>query len=338
VENGNQLLTFEREEERQPTILGSNLVYLIVLFLLAGYSVLNQAKGIIDATSKDFYYYSIIMTVAFVGLPPLLYMLLRRMNVPKVVRIHRLGIGEFFLVVGMAVFGYGVINVLTLIWVLFLSQIGPPRVPQLPPIQTGREFLLAVVSVCVVPALVEEFMFRGLILRGYERLGRALSVILTGVLFGILHMSLATIPSIILLGIMITYTVHRTNSLWAGVTYHFVHNFISVSLFYLQNILQKFLGQEAIVTDISQIPKTALVAAVVVWSAIGLFALALFGVCFSVFHRITGGKSQIRKLSDEETKRPVAAEMIPAILGAAIIILMMASEITWMAQQRLLGM
>jgi membrane protease YdiL (CAAX protease family) len=83
--------------------------------------------------------------------------------------------------------------------------------------------------VAVVPAVCEELMFRGVILRNFEReLPPWVAIVLTGTLFGLYHLRFSQALPLILLGILITWLVWRTGSLWVVVAVHFVNNAGSV--------------------------------------------------------------------------------------------------------------
>lgn len=95
----------------------------------------------------------------------------------------------------------------------------------------GGDMPLAIMlfHVAVVPAICEELMFRGVILRSFEReLPPWVAIVLTGTLFGLYHLRFTQALPLILLGILITWLVWRTGSLWVVVAVHFVNNAASV--------------------------------------------------------------------------------------------------------------
>ncbi len=83
-------------------------------------------------------------------------------------------------------------------------------------------FLLA-----LTPAVCEEVVFRGVLLGGTRSLATWRIVLLNGVVFGAFHLSPETpvrfLPTA-WIGIVITWTVLRTGSLWTGVLMHFLNN------------------------------------------------------------------------------------------------------------------
>jgi len=83
--------------------------------------------------------------------------------------------------------------------------------------------LLAVIAVS--PAICEELLFRGAILSGLERrLPAWLLIPAVGLLFGVFHLSIYRVALTGLTGMVLTYVVWRTRSLWNGILLHFLFN------------------------------------------------------------------------------------------------------------------
>jgi membrane protease YdiL (CAAX protease family) len=321
-----------QEQKKWPSVLGANIVYLAVLALMMVAPILigNQDSGTVS--TLKYYLKLFLLEIILVGGPPLIYMLIFKMNIREVIRLNKIKAGEAFLVAGMAILGYGVIIIINRVWYWIISHWGTPAGQELPPVTNGSQLLLAVLTIGLVPAIVEEFLFRGLIIRGYERFGSIAAIVMTGVLFGLLHIQLMSIPSVILLGIVITYTVYRTNSIFAGIIYHFVHNTVTVCFLFLQNIVQKFAGGlEAIPEqDISALPQEVLPIAMAFWGIVGLGALALFILYVAFFHRYTEGKGQVRSMTQRELKRPAWLEMLPALVAIGFVVFLIINEVRYM--------
>ncbi|HLT23960.1 MAG TPA: type II CAAX endopeptidase family protein [Ignavibacteria bacterium] len=97
------------------------------------------------------------------------------------------------------------------------------------------EMLVVVFVIAVTPAICEEFFFRGLILKNFERSSRAFSAILyTGVLFAIFHFHPLNLIPLVFLGFFLTYVVHYSGSIYTGIICHFVNNGLAVvGLYYM---------------------------------------------------------------------------------------------------------
>lgn len=96
------------------------------------------------------------------------------------------------------------------------------------------EFLVVVFVIAVTPAICEEFLFRGLILRTFEKSYSAIrAIIFTGLLFAIFHFHPFNLIPLIVLGFFISYIAHYSGSLYSAIIIHFVNNFISAVAVYL---------------------------------------------------------------------------------------------------------
>jgi len=75
------------------------------------------------------------------------------------------------------------------------------------------------------PAICEEVLFRGAILSGLRtRLNPWAAVVVVGVLFGLFHLYIFRIPTTAALGMVLTYLVVRTGSIYAAMIVHFLNN------------------------------------------------------------------------------------------------------------------
>jgi len=323
---------YDDEQQRWPTVLGSNSLYLIVLVLMIVIS--STVFGLFmlkDMNTERWLIATLIMEAVVIGIPPLIYLLASRMDIKHVARINRVRGMELLLVLGMAVFGYAIVAFINAVWYSILSRIGSPVQPAFPPIKTGRQYILAIIAMAAVPALVEEFLFRGVILRGYERFGARKAIVASGVLFGLLHLNLVNLPAIIFLGIMISYVVVRTNSILSGILYHFTQNFLSISLLFFQEYVQGYLGDGVTAQQsVEQIPPELLAGAMAILGIIAFFCLGLFAACVASFNRITHGKERVRNLMFGEMKGPSIKDMLPAIAAGGIVIAYLCAEVITM--------
>lgn len=89
-------------------------------------------------------------------------------------------------------------------------------------------FLLCFLSTVAVPALVEEFAFRGLVLGSLRRYGDGFAVIVSSILFGFMHGNFEQMPFAFLVGLALGFIVVKTNSLLLAMAVHATNNFVSV--------------------------------------------------------------------------------------------------------------
>ncbi len=98
-------------------------------------------------------------------------------------------------------------------------------------------FLLSFIATAIVPALVEEFACRGIILGLLKKHGEIFAIITSSVVFGIMHGNFEQIPFAVFVGLILGYIYVKTNSIWPCVAIHCVNNAISVIFSYLQNVM-----------------------------------------------------------------------------------------------------
>ncbi len=94
-------------------------------------------------------------------------------------------------------------------------------------------FLLSLIATAIVPALVEEFTCRGLILGTLRKFGDGFAIIVSSIIFGIMHGNFQQMPFAFLVGLVLAYITIKTETLWVAVAVHAFNNFVSVAFNYL---------------------------------------------------------------------------------------------------------
>ena len=96
-------------------------------------------------------------------------------------------------------------------------------------------FVMSLLATAVTPAFVEEFAFRGVIMQSLRKFGDKFAVIVTAVIFAIVHGNFVQIPFAFVVGLALGYAVIRTGSIWAGVIIHFINNAWATVMMYVYN-------------------------------------------------------------------------------------------------------
>lgn len=96
--------------------------------------------------------------------------------------------------------------------------------------QGAFAFLLYFINVCVAPAVLEEFAFRGMMMQSLRRYGDGFALILSASLFALMHENIPQGINAFLMGLVIGYFVLLTGSIWTGILIHFVNNALSVAV------------------------------------------------------------------------------------------------------------
>jgi membrane protease YdiL (CAAX protease family) len=105
------------------------------------------------------------------------------------------------------------------------------------------ELLFVIFVIAVVPAFAEEFLFRGVIQRSFERgISPRWAMVLSGLIFGLYHLNPLTFLPLAVLGIYLGFLAQRAESLWVPVAAHFYNNAIAATALYFH------LDDEALLT------------------------------------------------------------------------------------------
>lgn len=93
---------------------------------------------------------------------------------------------------------------------------------------TISETMLFVLECAVVPALVEEFAVRGVIMQPLRRYGDRFALLMSSLIFALMHGNMVQIPFAFVAGIALGYFAMSTGSLWTSIAIHFANNLFAV--------------------------------------------------------------------------------------------------------------
>ena len=132
----------------------------------------------------------------------------------------------------VASFGSGILQTM-LSW---LGIYAPGNLGNMPT-STGSATLLYLLNATLLPAFLEEFVFRGILMQSLRRFGDGFAVVISAVIFAAAHGNLMVFPIAFVVGMCIGYFVIRTGSLWTGIIVHLLYNSMSVGLNQLYSVI-----------------------------------------------------------------------------------------------------
>ena len=94
--------------------------------------------------------------------------------------------------------------------------------------ETPVLMLLTVVHTAILPALLEELVFRGFIMQPLRKYGDWFAIVTSALIFGLVHGNMTQAPFAILAGVALGYVNVVTGSMWTNILLHFLNNLISV--------------------------------------------------------------------------------------------------------------
>lgn len=211
-------------ENKNPSIFGSNMLYLILGFALITIGAYVQKKEIYSGL--------LITEYILVLIPNLIYLKMKGFSLRRVLKLNRISFKQSVIVVLIVIFSYPIAVFLNGI-VLAIVNVFSDAVPTTFPI-TGEfhEYLLGLFVVAITPGVCEEIMFRGTIMRAYSSLGYMKSIVVSSILFGLFHFNLLNLVGPTFLGIVFGIVVYKTNSIYSSILGHTVNNAIALTIGY----------------------------------------------------------------------------------------------------------
>ena len=86
----------------------------------------------------------------------------------------------------------------------------------------------------VVAPLVEEIFFRGFLFQGFrQKYGWLAALLLSSALFGAAHLDPVSLIPTFVLGCVLAYLFHRSNSVWPGILFHAMINSLNLLAVYV---------------------------------------------------------------------------------------------------------
>ncbi|HZZ27248.1 MAG TPA: ABC transporter permease subunit/CPBP intramembrane protease [Pirellulales bacterium] len=213
-----------RDRKNTPTV--AEAVFCAVLILLIRF-FMSFAMQPPDSFS-EFVPQMIVTELVVVALPALLMTVMLTRSPGKTLLLRMPASWTLPAAVALAVVLHPALKVLQVI----IMQLYP--VPQsiekaMESLHMASNFWPSIAILALLPAVCEELAFRGFILSGFRHLGHKWwAIVLSSILFGIVHTVLQQSIVAGLLGMVIGYLAIQTSSILPGMLFHFTNNALSL--------------------------------------------------------------------------------------------------------------
>lgn len=172
---------------------------------------------------------------------------------------------------------------------------------------TSPAIVLAyILRTAVIPSFIEEFSVRGVVMQPLRKYGDWFAIIMSSMVFALMHGNMVQIPFAFIAGIAIGYAVIITGSMWTGVIIHFLNNFISIMMQTAFDNLPQ--GKANLIT-------LAISGVVVV---IGIICAIIYKQKFSHGFKLQNQKNPLLTRGEKNTAFIVTVPMIIAIVSLLI--------------------
>ena len=145
-------------------------------------------------------------------------------------------------------FGFGKINGFFIEFLQnnFGYKVDAVVLPDLSPLS----YILVTLTVCILPAVAEELLFRGVIIRDFDECNIIVYGLIGGLLFSIFHMNPAQTPYQFTVGFTFTLLSIKSKSVLPTTLAHFLNNFIIINVEFFAPTILNFGGTWDIIVSV----------------------------------------------------------------------------------------
>jgi ABC-type glycerol-3-phosphate transport system permease component len=165
--------------------------------------------------------------------------------------------------------------------------------------------VVSMLSVAILPAILEEVFSRGILLSGYHFLGKWKAAFVSALLFGLLHMNPQQFLYAFVVGFIFCFLVERTDSLYASILPHMVINGTTIV-----SIFTEGAGTGPVEMEQSVILVTLLLMA--------LLSIPWLAVLLYIFLKINPPRTEL-ELTDENGQVYTERFITPAMIGIFVL-------------------
>lgn len=192
-----------------------------------------------------------LISQAMIIVPALIFMMATKQNTQtgnlnELLGFRKIKISSFFMTLLFTILIMPMATALNAISMLFVEN----TVNAISDDVLQMPFAVMLFLIGIFGPFCEEFVFRGVIFRGYKNSGPVFwAVFWSALLFGLMHLNFNQAAYAIALGIMFGLLVEATGSLWASVIAHMFFNSQQVCMMYLADFLPDSYTSGTITTE-----------------------------------------------------------------------------------------
>lgn len=220
-------------DKKRSLFFDSGLIYFVVI---AGFVVIRILNGLIKFPTVVGNLMSIIIQVGLMLVVPfVLYKVLRKKKTKEVLNdfnVKKINIKAVLFSIGIGIVIYFLNIAVASFFNIFINATGYDPSFGMASATEGSypfvAFLGDIVLTAILPGICEEFCHRGMLLNGVKQIGMKKSVLLVGLLFGLMHLNIEQVFYAIVIGMFLTFLVYISGSIIPSMIVHFLNNGIGL--------------------------------------------------------------------------------------------------------------
>ena len=215
------------KKQRDP-FFSATITYLIIMIAFVGVRIFAQYGLLSPLGAFEDLAYSLIIQVGIIfGLSFFLFKGFTGKSSKEIFRefgFKKISLKSVFLCIGIAICLIFLNTAFNSIYTMILSLFGYAPATSTITSYPFWAFLIALFASAVLPGFCEEFANRGVLLSGLKGLGAKKAIIISGLLFGLMHFNIGQFGYAFLAGMFFAYICLATGSIIPGMIIHFLNN------------------------------------------------------------------------------------------------------------------
>ncbi len=213
-------------------------IALLVTFILM--TAVQLIASFVPGASKLFenFAVNIILSQGITILPVIIIFRYLGLRVTKEIRIKKIKGSNIALSILLAFLLQPVLNFVNALSLCFTNNETSEMILN---VSEQLPFFAAVLLVAVLPAIVEETLFRGVVYQNYKKAGIGKAVLLSALIFGLFHGNLNQFTYAFVMGMIMIYLIEASGSIVSSMIVHFITNVIPVCSIYALPVLYEAL-------------------------------------------------------------------------------------------------
>lgn len=265
----------------------SGLIYFVIMLVFVGIRILSMF-GLLDFPGSSILFKIIIQCGLMFFVPVVFYKLFMKKSF-KQTFVHfgfkRTTQKSIWLSILAGFCLYFLIMYFSSIWSALLSLIGY-KFSSSTSSYSVLEFILSVLLIGLLPAICEETTHRGLVLNGMKHNGGIRAIVLTGLLFGLMHFNIVQFGYAFLVGMIFCIVTMVSRSIIPAMIMHFMNNFLSLFISY--SINSTWLKNGVVDFVLNMFTSSSFLTTFII--RILIILLCFYGICWCIAKLFKEGK------------------------------------------------
>lgn len=211
-----------------------NIIYLVFILLLVGARIAANF-GFFDLFGNfSDSMFSLIVQILFMALLPIFgFTLVKKQNVGKTLKDFKFKKISFKAILYCVLLG-ALIFVLNLAvssafsFILSLFGFETASSFDADAYKGGVNLIIMILTSAVLPGICEEIMHRGMLLQTYKTYGVKNAIIISSILFGLMHLNVSQFFYATIIGLIIAFVDMTSDNIIPGIIIHFMNNALSI--------------------------------------------------------------------------------------------------------------